>query len=86
MELLEQIMALEPAERRALAEEVLLRTEESEEDAELLELAEVRWQAFEARGGVGMSHEEMMVRLATERWKNPSAWVSHGELMKSLGR
>jgi len=63
MELLEQIMALEPVERRALAEEVLLRTEESEEDAELVELAEARWQAFEARGGVGMTYEEMMKSL-----------------------
>jgi len=64
MELLEQIMALEPAERRALAEEVLLRIEGTEEDEEML-------------------------RLATERWehlqKNPTAWVSHDEVMRFLG-
>lgn len=63
MELLERIMALDPAERRAVAEEILSRVQESDEDAELLELAEARWSKFESEGGAWMTHEELMKSL-----------------------
>ncbi len=63
MELLEKIMALDPAERRAVAEEILARVQESDEDAELLELAEARWSKFESAGGSWMTHEDLMKSL-----------------------
>ncbi len=64
MALIQEIMALEPEERRAVAEEVLLRIDGTAEDDEMLRLASERWEHLQ---------------------KNPTAWVSHEELMRSLG-
>ena len=63
VELLERIMALEPTERRALAEEIMARVQESDEDSELLDLASRRWLDFSSGNGTSMSHEELMESL-----------------------
>jgi hypothetical protein len=62
-ELLERVMALEPMERRALAEEIMARVQESDEDAELLSLASGRWDEFLSGSGMSMGHEELMESL-----------------------
>lgn len=56
-------MALEPTERRALAEEIMARIQESDEDSELLDLASRRWLDFSSGNGASMSHEELMESL-----------------------
>ena len=61
--LVDEIMALEPVERRAVAEELLLRLQDSEDDAEILQLARERWEDLEARPDSWISHEELVASL-----------------------
>jgi len=49
IELLERAMALEPEGRRALAELLYVRLNESQVDAEMIELVEARWEEFQKK-------------------------------------
>ena len=60
---IEEIMTFDPVERRALAEELLHRVEDSEEDVEILRLAQERWADLEARPSAWVSHQELMASL-----------------------
>lgn len=61
--LIAEIMALEPVERRAVVEEIYLRVQEPEEEAEILRLAQERWADLERRPNAWVSHEELMAPL-----------------------
>lgn len=60
---IEEIMTFDPVERRAIAEELLLRVVDSEEDTEILRLAQERWADLEARPNAWVGHEELMTSL-----------------------